>query len=428
MDTIFALASARGKAGVSVVRISGPQSWRVAADMAGHLPKPRMTGVRDITIDGGVVDRALVICFEENRSFTGEMVVEIHLHGSPAIVACVLRHLGDCEGLRLAEAGEFSRRALENGRLDLAQVEGLGDLIEAETEAQRRQAMRVFSGVLGARVASWRQDLVEVSALLAAGIDFVDEDIPRCQTSAMLERIDRVLGDCRAQVAGADVAERVRDGFEVAIVGAPNVGKSTLLNAIAGRPAALTSSRAGTTRDIIEVRMDLGGLAVTLLDTAGVRDGAEDVEQLGITLARERARTADLRVILTDDGQVPAGIGVEPDDIVVFAKADLNPREGLCVSGLTGAGVGDLLGRVRRVLSCRAAGAALITRERHRKAAVVAGLEMCAARELIANGLEFPELAGERVRAAILALDVIIGKVDVEDILGEIFARFCIGK
>lgn len=428
MDTIFALASAPGKAGVSIVRISGPAAWSAVRTMTGELPEPRKAGLRSILLDGELLDHALILLFEHGKSFSGEEVAEIHLHGSPATVRALLRYLGDLDGLRLAEAGEFSRRALENGCLDLAQIEGLGDLIEAETESQRRQALRIFSGALGARVAVWRQMIIEVSALIAAGIDFADEEIPADLASSMLAIIDKILVDLRTEIDGVSVSERIRDGFEVAIVGAPNVGKSTLLNMIAGREAAITSELAGTTRDVIEVRLDISGFAVTLLDTAGLRESGDLVEGLGIARAMERALRADLRIFLTETGVPSPEIEVQPGDMIVVAKSDISPGDGLRVSGLTGEGVAELLARIGDVLSERSSGAATITRERHRRAVMNAFEAMEMARLEVSADTDRTELAAEYLRAAAQALDVLIGKVEVDDILGEIFARFCVGK
>ncbi|MGH1446043.1 MAG: tRNA uridine-5-carboxymethylaminomethyl(34) synthesis GTPase MnmE, partial [Cognatishimia sp.] len=321
-DTVFALATAPGKAGVAVVRVSGPAVADVAAALFGELPAPRMASLKVLCDAGGVrLDQALVLYFEQGRSFTGEEVLEFHLHGSIAVVNRVLRVLGDLNGLRLAEAGEFTRRALENGCLDLAQVEGLADLIDAETEAQRRQALRVLSGDLGKVAERWRSDLIRAAALIEATIDFADEDVPVDVTPEVEALLNGVLSVLAKEISGVETAERIRTGFEVAIVGAPNVGKSTLLNALAGREAAITSEFAGTTRDVIEVRMDLSGLPVTLLDTAGLRDTDDHVEGIGIERAKERAVAADLRVFLIEDGQSP---DFEPlaGDIVVAAKAD----------------------------------------------------------------------------------------------------------
>ena len=297
MSTIFAQASAAGKAGVAVVRISGPQAFSAASQLCGSLPAPRQAGLRRLrSAAGEVLDEALVLCFSEKASFTGEETVELQTHGSVAVVNALLAELGTVDGLRLAEPGEFTRRALANGRLDLAQVEGLADLIASETEAQRQQALRLFSGGLGDLAAHWRERLIRASALLTVTIDFADEEVPVDVSPEVLELIAEVQTAMQAQVDGFGAAERIRTGYEVAIVGPPNVGKSTLLNALAGRDAAITSEVAGTTRDVIEVRMELAGLPVTLLDTAGLRETDDTVEKIGVARALERAKAADLRV------------------------------------------------------------------------------------------------------------------------------------
>ncbi|NCW70415.1 MAG: tRNA uridine-5-carboxymethylaminomethyl(34) synthesis GTPase MnmE, partial [Marivivens sp.] len=252
MDTIYALATASGKAGVAVIRISGVLAFEAGRRLCCDLPQGR--GLRRIVDgQGDLIDEALVLTFDKGRSFTGEEVVELQLHGSPAIIAAVLSELSGYDGLRLAEAGEFTRRALENGRLDLAQVEGLADLIDAETEAQRKQALRVFQGALGDKVIVWREQLVRAAALVEATIDFVDEDVPVDVMPEVTELLRGVQTEMQSEAEGVRIAERIRDGFEVAIVGSPNVGKSTLLNRLAGREAAITSEIAGTTRDVIEV-------------------------------------------------------------------------------------------------------------------------------------------------------------------------------
>jgi tRNA modification GTPase len=268
MDTIYSLATGRGKAGVAVVRVSGPRAVDCAEHLAGFRPTGRVPSLRRLHDgDGALIDEALVLFFASGQSFTGEDVVEFQTHGSPAIVAAVLDQLSSLDGVRLAEPGEFTRRALENGCLDLAQVEGLADLIDAETEAQRKQAVRVFDGALGERTERWRIDLIRAAALLEATIDFADEDVPVDVTPEVNQLTTGVLNEINREIAGSSAAERIRDGFEVAILGEPNIGKSTLLNALAGRDAAITSAVAGTTRDVIEVRMDLKGLPVTFLDT-----------------------------------------------------------------------------------------------------------------------------------------------------------------
>lgn len=427
MDTIFALASARGKAGVAVVRISGPRAQQAALALCGSLPEPRCTALRRLRLNGDDLDEALVLRFEAGASFTGEDVVELHLHGAVATVAAVLQALSVQDGLRLAEPGEFTRRALENGRLDLAQVEGLADLIEAETEAQRKQALKVLSGAVGAKVDIWRADLVRAAALIEATIDFADEDVPVDVTPEVLALIGRVASGVSAELRGMAAGERVREGFEVAIVGRPNAGKSTLLNALAGREAAITSEVAGTTRDVIEVRMDLAGLAVTLLDTAGLRETEDVVESIGIERALSRAKAADLRLFLLDGDDVPL-IAPEPGDILAHGKADLFPRAGLAISGKTGEGIEPLIAAITRRLEGMAAGASVMSHERHRVSLRHALGAMKSAQNELLAGSGRDELAAEELRSAARALESLLGRVDVEHLLDEIFASFCIGK
>jgi tRNA modification GTPase len=429
MDTIFALASGRGKAGVAVIRLSGLLAHAAVERLAGSLPESRRASVRRLTgFDGTHLDEALVLLFPDGASFTGEAAAELHLHGSPAVVAAVLRELGQIAGLRLAEPGEFTRRALENHRLDLAQVEGLADLIEAETEAQRRQALRVLSGDLGRRADAWRASLIRAAALLEATIDFADEDVPTDVTPEVTALLDSTLAGLRREAAGVTVAERIRDGFEVAIVGRPNAGKSTLLNALAGREAAITSEVAGTTRDVIEVRMDLRGLPVTILDTAGLRDTSDTVESIGVARAIERARAADLRVFLLEEEGETLPLAPLPGDIAALGKADLRSGPAFAVSGKTGAGIGELIDRITETLATRAQGAGLAIRERHRTAMTQAIRALESARGEVQHGPDRTELAAEDLRTAVRALDSLVGRVDVEDILDEIFASFCLGK
>lgn len=424
MDTIFALASARGKAGVAVLRISGPLAHQAVLRLCGNLPRPREAALRRLEWNGTLLDEALVLIFPEGSSFTGEAVAELHLHGSIAVVQSVLRALGEMDGLRLAEAGEFTRRALENGRLDLTQVEGLADLIDAETEAQRRQALRVMSGVIGRKASTWRTSLVRAAALVEATIDFADEDVPVDVTPEVGALLRGVLAELQGELAGSAAAERIRDGFEVAIIGAPNAGKSTLLNALAGRDAAITSEVAGTTRDVIEVRMEIHGLAVTLLDTAGLREAVDTVEQIGIARAITRAKAADLRVFLLSD-QKMIDLPHHEGDIILRGKADLGNGD---VSGLTGKGVPELIDAIGHTLSQRSAGSSALIRERHRiaisraiKALESALHELCSVSARI-------EIVADDIRQAINALEALVGKVDVEAFLDEIFASFCIGK
>ncbi|MFU8833742.1 MAG: tRNA uridine-5-carboxymethylaminomethyl(34) synthesis GTPase MnmE [Roseovarius sp.] len=427
MDTIFALSTAQGKAGVAIIRVSGPDVASVADLLCGGLPAPRHAALRVLRDGSGErIDEAIVVFFPDRASFTGESVLELQVHGSAAVIALILRILGDFPGLRLADPGEFTRRALGNGCLDLTQVEALADLLESETEAQRRQAMRVLSGALGENCAIWRKALLRAAALLEVTIDFADEDVPVDVTPEVRTLLSDVMAGLNTQIAGFGVAERIRTGFEVAILGAPNVGKSTLLNALAGREAAITSEHAGTTRDVIEVRMDLGGLPVTLLDTAGLRETEDAVEAIGITRARSRGEDADLRIFLTETGEGFEDL-IQPGDIVLQAKSDLYPG-GDGVSGLTGAGMDDLIGRVTDCLQGRAQGAGVAIRARHESAMRKGVVALDSACRLLDAGESATDLAAEEVHAAIRALDSLVGRIDVETVLGEIFASFCLGK
>jgi tRNA modification GTPase len=407
------------------MRVSGPQAHGALGQLCA-VPVARQAALRQLVWQGHVLDEALVLLFDEGASFTGEKIVELQVHGGLGVIKALTQALAQM-GLRQAEAGEFTRRALENGRLDLAQVEGLADLIDAETEAQRRQALRVLSGDVGKRAEGWRKDLIRAGALVEATIDFADEDVPVDVTPEVLGLIDGLLADLRREIAGTAVAERVRDGFEVAIIGAPNAGKSTLLNALTGREAAITSEIAGTTRDVIEVRMDLDGLAVTLLDTAGLRETLDPVEQIGVGRALSRAAAADLRVFLLDHPGEVLLMTPQADDIVVQGKADLHPTDG-AVSGRTGQGLDQLVARITAVLAEKAASAGVMTRERHRVAMIRAVEAMESARHQVEGVHGAAELVALDLRRAGRALDALVGRVDTEDLLDEIFASFCIGK
>ncbi len=426
MQTIFALATAKGRAGVAIIRISGIEAVNCAAELMDSVPESR--GIRHIRdTDGALLDEALVLQFPAGHSFTGEPVIELHLHGSPAIVAAVTRRLGADDRMRPAEAGEFTRRALDNGRLDLAQVEGLADLIDAETEYQRKQAMRVFSGALGALVDVWRVDLIRAVALLEATIDFVDEEVPVDVVPEVAELLGRVKLQMRTELTGVRAAERVREGFEVAIIGKPNVGKSTLLNRLARRDVAITSEIAGTTRDVIEVRMDVDGIPVTLLDTAGLRETDDLVENLGVIRARERAEQADLCIYMLDIyDEAPQDI--DHRTIVVRAKADLASHDDLAVSGLTGHGVDRLVAMIGERLSDQVGSVGVAIRERHRIALERGEAELEEALVKLENDHGLAEITAEHIWRAIRSVDSLVGRVDVEDILDEIFSSFCIGK
>ena len=428
MDTIFALATSRGKAGIAVFRVSGPAAHEVIRTLCGDLPPFRRASLRKLRADGQIIDEALVLTFAEGSSFTGESMAELHTHGSAAVIESLARLLGAMPGLRQAEPGEFTRRALEAGLLDINQVEGLADLIDAETESQRRQAMQILSGAVGAKADLWRVNIIRAAALIEATIDFADEDVPIDVTPEVRELLTTVLADLRFEARGSIAAERVRDGFEVAIVGPPNVGKSTLLNMLAGRQAAITSARAGTTRDVIEVRMNLSGLPVTLLDTAGLRSSDDEIESIGIDLGRKRAEAADLRVFLVDMERKVMFLEPQPEDIVLLAKADLRPADHEAVSGMTGAGVDRLIDRLVATLQARMSGAGVMSRERHRVALsqAIGAIETALDELTHSNGRS--ELVAAEIRVAAKSLDQLVGRIDVENLLDEIFASFCIGK
>lgn len=429
--TIVALSSAPGRAGVAVVRVSGPRVRFVLETIAGVVPSPREATLRALRdAAGDVVDQALVLFFPGPASFTGEDVAEFHIHGSRAVLARLLGLLSSRDGVRLAEPGEFTRRAFEAGKLDLAAVEGLADLIDSETEWQRRQALRQMEGALGTAVAGWRQPLVEAQALLAAELDFSDEgDVEGPLVERALQLTAGVLDGLRDAQRGFAHGERVREGFVVVLAGPPNAGKSSLLNALARREVAIVSPVAGTTRDAIEVRLDLDGLPVTLIDTAGLRDSDDAIEAEGVRRARDLAAKADLvlslRAIDSDADRDHPGGSV----IALATKADLGgtvrPGE-LRVSARSGEGMPELLALlVRRLAGEEQPEPALLTRERHRAAIAEA---VVALERILASPGAPAELLAEDLRLAVRALERLLGRVDVEDVLDQLFAGFCIGK
>lgn len=429
-DTIFALSSGRVPSGVAVVRISGPEAGAAALALSGTLPPPRVARYATLRhpATGEELDRGLVLFFPGPASATGEDVVELHLHGGRAVVAAVLRSLGALPGLKPAEAGAFTRRAHANGKLDLAEVEGLADLIAAETEAQRRQALALASGALSRRVAMWREGLVSALALLEAAMDFSDEaDVAEDVAQQAVDLIGSLHRRMTEALADAARGERVRDGLVVAIAGPPNAGKSSLLNRLAGREAAIVSPMAGTTRDVLEVHLELAGQAVTLLDTAGLREASDAVEAEGVRRALARAEAADAVLWLSDQGASPPASLASA--IRVRTKIDQGGRvpEGVIgLSTVTGDGIETLVAAITaRAETLCGREPALVTRERQRLA-----LET-AARHLERALGEFgghEELRAEDVRLAVRALDQTIGRVDVEDVLDALFGTFCIGK
>ena len=430
-DIIFALASAKGRAGVSVIRVSGKNSiFSIEKLLKNTLPVDNKCLRKIYDADDNIIDEVLILTFNEKASFTGYETVEIHCHGSTAVVTYILQTLSNIKNFRIADPGEFTRRALENGNLDLTQVEGLADLIESETEAQRRLAIRSMDGALSSKVQEWRKDLIRAVSLIEATIDFADEDIPTDITPEVLGLINKTQTDIKSEIKGSFAAERIREGFEIAIVGPPNIGKSTLLNALAGRDAAITSDMAGTTRDVIEVKMDISGFAVTLLDTAGIRETTDKIEQIGVDRAKLRAKNADLRLFITHSGE-PNDLKLNPEenDIVVIGKSDLlNKSDILAISGKSGEGLDSLLKEISDKLSRLSIGAQTATRERHRISMIKAQRFLDAGKLLIEDNLELSELASSEFHQGIQTLSSLIGSVGVEDLLDEIFSSFCLGK
>jgi tRNA modification GTPase len=420
MDLIFAEATPAGRGGVSVVRISGSGARAVVETLSGALPRPRHAYLRELRCRGEYLDSALAIWFEDGHSFTGEEVVELHLHGAPVIVRRVVQVLRE-QGLRMADAGEFTRRAFINGRMDLSEVEGLGDLLQAETEAQRQLALRVANGELGRMAESWRNLLIRAGALVEVSVDFADEEVPEDIPPEVFHLLRKLSAELDQQISGFAAAEMVRTGFEVAVIGPPNAGKSSLINRLARRDVALVSEIPGTTRDVIEIKLDLKGLAVTFLDTAGLRESDDRIEAMGIDRAKERAITADLRLHLSEDGLPDPNLWRE-GDIVVGSKADILSHKTIAVSSVTGIGLDQLVNEVQATLSERVISAGLISHERQ----LASLIEARAAIEDIQ--ILPPELLSESIRACAVALDRLLGRISADDYLDVIFGSFCIGK
>lgn len=427
-ETVYAPATAPGRAALGVLRVSGPRAHEALRALGAAVPPDRRLRLRRLRgpETGEVLDEALVVAFEEGASYTGEMAAELHLHGGAATQRAVLRALAALPGLRLAEPGEFTRRAFEAGRIDLARAEGVAALIEAETEAQRRQALRLYEGALSRRLHQWRAALAESRALLEAEIDFADEIDAGAYAAQGRAGLARLAAELRVELDQAESARRVRDGVEVALVGPPNVGKSSLLNALARRDAAITSPIAGTTRDAVEVRLDLGGRLVVLVDLAGLRETADPLERLGVDRARRRAAEADLRIWVADDVERPELSGARAGDLKVVNKVDRGafaPRGWLGVSATTGAGLDGLIRSMQMAVAEVAGGGGLVAAERHRAAlhAAVEHLEAAAAEPTV-------DLAAEHARQAARSLSAVLGEADVEAVLDIVFSRFCIGK
>jgi tRNA modification GTPase len=444
-ETIFAVSSGVGRAAVAIIRVSGPDAGVALARLAGGLPPPRRAALRHLCrpADGAVLDRALVLWFPGPDSVTGEDVGEFHIHGGVAVLAVMLDTLAADPRLRPAEAGEFTRRGFDNGKLDLTGVEGLADLIAAETEAQRRQALRQYSGALCGLYEDWRARLLAMLAHAEADIDFAEEDIPSDLAAENRRGVAALRAAMAAHLADGRHGERLRDGVSVVVLGAPNAGKSSLVNMLARRDVAIVSAEPGTTRDAIEVRLDLGGYPATVVDTAGLREAAGMVETEGIRRARARAADADLKLILFDattwpDQDAASHALIDDDAIVVLTKLDLlapdhplrtqPPASVEGISVTSGEGLDRFLAALGEAVAVRAdvAEKPALTRTRHRVLleACVGHLDACLAHPDAAP----VELAAEDLRLAARALGRLTGRIDVEDVLDSIFREFCIGK
>jgi len=434
MSTIFALATPPGRGAIAILRLSGPAVPAILTALGAVRLKPRMAALRDLALNGAILDQALVLNFPAPNSYTGEDCAELHLHGGRAVVEAVSEALLSL-GLSPAEPGEFTRRAFENGRMDLAQAEAVADLIDAETTAQAGQALGQLGGALSRTYDGFRRDLLKALALVEAEIDFPDEEIPDNLARTAGPVLDGLMDDMRAALNDADRGKRVRDGYRIVLIGETNAGKSSLFNALVSREAAIVTPIAGTTRDVLDAELVIGGYAVTLSDTAGLRDSDDPIEAEGVRRARARAEAADLRLWVRAPGD-PEGAAAEfarPGDLRVLTKADLGTGDpgligpSVTVSTTTGQGLGELHDWIAARLAQDLSGGDFpaVTRERHRRrlAEALASVEAGRAALDIA-----PEMAGDDLRRAADALARVTGAIGVEDVLGEVFSTFCIGK
>ena len=433
-DTIFALATPPGRGAIAILRLSGPGTDAALAALGADGLKPRVAALRDLAHEGRPIDQALVLRFPGPNSYTGEDCAELHLHGGRAVVEAAGEALVAL-GLRPADPGEFTRRSFENGRMDLAQAEAVADLIDAETAAQATQALGQLDGALSRTYAGFSRDLLTALALVEAEIDFPDEEVPDNLARSAGPVLDRLIADLRAALADARRGERVREGYRIVLIGETNAGKSSLFNALVAREAAIVTPIAGTTRDVLDADLIIGGYAVTLSDTAGLRDSADPIEAEGVRRARGRAEAADLRLWIRgpDDAEGDAAGFARSGDLLVLTKADLGAAaavdgfETLSVSTASGQGLSELHDWIAVRLAHDMSGADFpaVTRERHRRRLA----EALVAVETGRSALDVaPEMAGDDLRRAADALARVTGAIGVEDILGEVFSTFCIGK
>ena len=429
--TVFALSTSPGKSAIAVIRVSGHRAFEVVKELTGSIPPLRTVVLRSLKYNNELLDRALLICFKEKSSYTGEDMVEFHIHGSMAVINSVSEVLSVGFDLTVADPGEFTRRALENGCMDLSQVEGLLDLINSETKEQKNQSLKALSGVIGDKSSEWRRVILSALALAEVMIDFSDEDVPKNTVIDILRLVNTLIDELAFELKGSRALELIQDGFDVTIIGKPNVGKSSLLNYLAGKEKAIVSEKAGTTRDIIELSIDLKGFRVNFFDTAGIHQATDQIEKIGIERAQRQAALSNMRVFLINqnDNIEEFGVDVKKTDLVFVAKSDLKPpSEHLGISSKTGEGVPILLEEILKSIIKSTSYSGVLINKRHMKVvrSTVCCLELVR-KELKDSNFQI-EIVAENLRLAIVELDFLVGRINVEDVLGAIFSSFCIGK
>ena len=430
-ETIFALSTSPGKAGIAIIRVTGSRSFKIVENLTGSVPLPRVVSLRRLKYENELIDQALLVCFKSTASYTGEDMVEFHVHGSMAVIKALSEVLSHGFNLRIADPGEFTRRALENGCMDLSQVEGLLDLINSETKEQKNQSLKVLSGAIGDKSKNWRRTILSSLALAEVMIDFSDEDVPGNTVDDILSLVNSLVGTLNMEIKGSKSLRLIRGGFDVTIIGRPNIGKSSLLNYLAGTEKAIVSEKAGTTRDIIELSIDLCGFRVNFFDTAGIHKSMDLIEQIGIDRAKAKAAQSNMRIFLINPSDVVKDFGVEikETDIILHAKSDIGKSSVYPgISSKTGEGVQDLLKKISKNIDLSTSYSSVLINDRHIQ--VIRNTISClnlVRLELKKSEVQI-EIVAENLRLAIMELDFLVGKINVEDVLGDIFSSFCIGK